>query len=446
MSERSYLLPTGDFSSDELECMLVYYPASDEFRQALMGSLDYLGTWLAWERDTAKRGKIAAALWKAANDCTRECLEMGCLDQLTTDVGAILALLQSTDFCCSGTTTINPPPGQETEITPQEGDPPDYYGETAITDWDDWSEHVCYNANRWVDDLVATAETWNSLSSNGLLTLTVIAAGLALLSFTGIGIPIAISLAVAVLTAATAGGSLIYSTTAQDLEDARDELVCSLINGGNVENVVRQALGEASLDWTSTFQYIDYDSLTAIIYEGGAEGEYLPADTDSSCVCDEDFYDVPTNYLIERTADNGAWYGTTGVTMSDHVFTLTDYSGTGGWGWHLTVPAPSGYTLCGYIIERAGLPTGATWIANPDNCATNCIKVGDTVVPDGFTIGFTSAQFATDKAAFADWISARSAHCETSADACASAVNVALKSEYGTQSGTFKVWHIYRSD
>jgi len=309
-----YQLPAEGADTEDTKCVLVFYPDKDEYRRALFGSLSYLGTWLAWELDDAKRGRQAAQVWKNANDQTLECWNMGCLEQLQEDVAAIRALLAGADYCCDGNTVINPPPGQETEITPGVGDPPDYYGETEITTWEEWEQHVCYNAHRWVDDLIATAETLNEGSNTGILTLTLIAAALALLSFSGIGIPIAITIAITALSAITAGGALIFADTADALESARDDIVCALLLGGDVEQVINDALGEASLDYTSFFQHVDYSSATAIIYEGGANGEYLPDDTLATCTCEEP---LPASGAFARhatildvynvTADGSGW-------------------------------------------------------------------------------------------------------------------------------------------
>ena len=61
-----YLLPDGEAFTEEMACALVFYPDKKEYRQALGGSLGYLSTWLAWERDDDKRGSDAAREWKIA--------------------------------------------------------------------------------------------------------------------------------------------------------------------------------------------------------------------------------------------------------------------------------------------------------------------------------------------------------------------------------------------
>ena len=69
MTERAYLLP-DDPNPDDLMCLQVWLPNDPAFVRALFGSLDYLASWIAWERDPAKTGAIAAASMKEANEQT----------------------------------------------------------------------------------------------------------------------------------------------------------------------------------------------------------------------------------------------------------------------------------------------------------------------------------------------------------------------------------------
>ena len=90
-----YLIPENP-TPDELNCLLVFYPDDPLYLQALLGSISYLGTWTAWERDAAKRGRLAAAAWKDANDCTFDA--MGCLTELIsalTGINQTLAAIQA---------------------------------------------------------------------------------------------------------------------------------------------------------------------------------------------------------------------------------------------------------------------------------------------------------------------------------------------------------------
>lgn len=279
-----YPLPAGELGSDDIVCQLVYLPDQPEYWQALYSAIGYFATWRAWERDDDKRGKDAASNWRAALELTTECWRMTCLDEITDRMDDIIAMLAMKKDCCDDNIVYGPGTEVTTEIEPDVGDPPDYYGETAVTDWDDWREHVCHNAHVWVDSLVWQANEMDVLTQLGGVTIGAVGAGLLLLG--AAGLLIAVPYAAVALTAAgilAAGSFVIFLTTADDIEDAREDIVCALIQGGSVHDVIEDALGAASLDWLLFFSQIPYDNVTAIIYEGGFESEYLPADLRDDC-------------------------------------------------------------------------------------------------------------------------------------------------------------------
>lgn len=186
---RGYLLPDGEAYTADMRCALVFYPAKDEYLYALGGSLDYLGNWMAWERDDAKRGKDAALAWREATELTRECWSMNyCAD--------FLALLISIDAkignlsCCDGSTTIGDVITTTTIIVPGVGDDPTEWGETEVADWDEWLEYVCYYANKFVDGLVSSAETLDLIAEIGSWTVEVFANVLRLLRFLSLVYPV----------------------------------------------------------------------------------------------------------------------------------------------------------------------------------------------------------------------------------------------------------------
>jgi len=62
-ANEGYLLP--DDVDPELDvCIRAYVPDDPRYIAAFWGSYEYLANWMAWERDTAKRGKDAAARWR----------------------------------------------------------------------------------------------------------------------------------------------------------------------------------------------------------------------------------------------------------------------------------------------------------------------------------------------------------------------------------------------
>ncbi|GAH51974.1 unnamed protein product, partial [marine sediment metagenome] len=77
----------------------------------------------------------------------------------------------------------------------------------------------------------------------------------------------------------------IFSNDEDDIETARDDIVCVLLNGGVLRDIVKETIGEFSLSWILFFQWIDYESAQAIIYEGGHDGLYLSPELRDDCEC-----------------------------------------------------------------------------------------------------------------------------------------------------------------
>jgi hypothetical protein len=306
LDKPGYPLPDGELGEDELACTIVYYPDRPEYRQALVSSLFYLATWRAWERDTDKRGKDAAADWKLANDLTLECLYMSCFEELQANVAAILALLQLQDNCCDDNTTWGESDEFETDIVPDVGDSPDYYGETEVDDWDDWRGHVCFNAHAWVDELILQAGNIEAGLEFGGTTIALIAGAIVGISFFVVGGVVAMPF----VYAAVAGivgviASTAFDDAADDLEAARDSIVCAFLQGTSVADAVENALGSGAV-WDLFYSLLDYDSAVAIIYEGGDGDNYLDDETSDACLlCGE-----AAEYLMEyKWPDSDDWKG-----------------------------------------------------------------------------------------------------------------------------------------
>lgn len=101
MSEgKGYLLPDNP-DVYELTCYRVFVPNKLEYIRAFFGSLDFLATWIAWERTGDNRGSLAAAAWKDANEATYENLSLGCdmccdeLNNINTTLGDMNSTLQN---------------------------------------------------------------------------------------------------------------------------------------------------------------------------------------------------------------------------------------------------------------------------------------------------------------------------------------------------------------
>ena len=283
-----YILPEGDAYTDEFECCFIYVPAKDEYRRALFGALDYFATWLAWERDAAKRGKDAARAWKEANELTRECWEMGTCD-LMVDLLQQLVDKESANACCVGNeyVTYNDNRVETTTIVVDQGAPPATYGETAVTDWDDWKEYVCFHAHAFVDDLVNSANKVDSLLDLGVWALDAAYWMMRQLVYRNPVwiVPIDLSWMTTIYKAILQGGEGYFDILADDIEDAREDIVCALINGTSLEDAVYSAIG-GTLAWTLWYQFIDYDTTTAVIYNGGIDGfGYLTPIQRDDCDC-----------------------------------------------------------------------------------------------------------------------------------------------------------------
>lgn len=286
---RGYLLPPGEAFTEETQCCFVFLPAGDEYRRAFFGSLDYFATWLAWERDDEKRGKDAARAWKLANELTRECWEMGACELMLDKLDQLIAL-QSTSTCCAGNeyTTYNDNRIETTTIVPGEGDSPTHYGETPVADWDEWAEYVCYHAHELVDDLINAANKIDSLLDLGIWAIDAFFWLVRKIVFRDDGWPIPIDLAWAgnIFKGILQGGEGLFNIVADDIESARDDIVCALMNGTSVEDAVESALS-ATVAWTLFYQFVDYETLTAVIYNGGIDDMgYLTPSKRSDCTCD----------------------------------------------------------------------------------------------------------------------------------------------------------------
>ena len=148
-NQPGYPLPSGDLGEDEIICQLVYFPDRPEYRQAFLGAYHYLTTWRAWERDDAKRGKDAAANWRAAFELTMECWRMACLEQLQEDVSNILRALEA-GVCCP---EMDPTDGDQytDDVEDGVGNVPQNiidsgYAEDA-SDWEGFDDYKCMVAH-----------------------------------------------------------------------------------------------------------------------------------------------------------------------------------------------------------------------------------------------------------------------------------------------------------
>ncbi len=232
-----YPLPSGELGSDEIVCQLVYLPDRPEYWQAFYAALHYMTTWRAWERDDDRRGKDAAANWRAAFELTSGCWRMTCLDQLQDDVAEILAIMQLGNQCCDD---IDVTDGDQytDRVEDGEGDVPQNiidagYAEDAA-DWDGFDDYKCMISNVTVDQIPARLlEFAPIVNSYGAVAggAAAVAAILAVVFGTG-GLALVFGLvagvgAVSLLYESLLEGDLLVTLAAKVVTN-KAELVCSV--------------------------------------------------------------------------------------------------------------------------------------------------------------------------------------------------------------------------
>jgi hypothetical protein len=155
---KGYLLPSGDAYTEDMACTLVFYPDKAEYRRALGGSLAYLATWIAWEKETDHKGIDAALCWKIALDLTMECWEMECFEELQDNVAQILAIMRQGTSCCDEQDVTHG--DQYTDrVVDGVGDVPQTIIDAGYasdsSDWDGFDDYKCMIAHVIVDQLPA---------------------------------------------------------------------------------------------------------------------------------------------------------------------------------------------------------------------------------------------------------------------------------------------------
>lgn len=261
-----YLLPAGDAYTAEKRCLIVTIPNKDEYLYALMGSLDYLGTWVAWERDAAKRGRDAARAWKEANEETRACM------MVCDDIVSLLEQILDTQCCgpggfspddfLDGGTTIAPTEDyvnqDGSDVVRDVGDPP------ASSTWAAYDEALCAEATAFVDEtLPAILDILEALvggiQSVTIAFVTTVAA--AIVGITGIAIPGiflsvgALSQAVEIVQTLINGDETGFDVMKANIAANRQTLICSIVNENTPEAAYNafmlelQATDATAYDW-----------------------------------------------------------------------------------------------------------------------------------------------------------------------------------------------------
>jgi hypothetical protein len=212
---------------------------------------------------------------------------MTCLEQLQQDVSDILAQLRNADPCCSENITYYDSDTYITIIVPGVGEPPEFYGETEVEDWEEWKQYLCYNAHLWVDELIRAALTIGVALDTGGLTIGLLAAVISAIALFVVGGVLALPLLMVIIFGLSANvAATIFEDAAVDIENARDAIVCVIVQGGDVASVI-EAVVSSGVAWETLYSFFDYDSAMAILYEGGnGDDVYLEAEKRFDCCPD----------------------------------------------------------------------------------------------------------------------------------------------------------------
>lgn len=317
---KGYKLPaeTVVMVEDDMACAVVYYPNEPEYRQALMGSLFYLGTWAAWQRDPLKRGRIAAANWKVANDLTLECIEMSCFDEIVNAINNLRVTVSVNCYC--DYLTIEPPTIAPPSPIPGIGDVPTTYGEddtTGLT-WAEYQEYICAQAHAYVDYIKAQNEHLADLLGLGVLALGVVAALIAVVSGFGIAVLVTLGSAAVIFQALIASpGAVVFAGVSDELEAARDDIVNAIVcNNGTLRAVIEGAINETAYDLF--YRWVDWERATTILRTGEYDGQLLDhLDPSETCgPCEPTFLEMVLNFEQATDLD---YIQILGITYEDTI-------------------------------------------------------------------------------------------------------------------------------
>lgn len=432
---KGYLLPSGDASEDELACCLVFYPSRDEYRRALMGSLDYLATWIAWERDSEKRGQDAAASWKMANIQTWECCNMGYCEDLLTTLESLLAATQALECC--GEQDITDGEQFTDDVVDGVGDVPQNiidagYAEDA-EDWTGFASYKCMISHLAVDHIETFfREISPYIGDTGIVIGGIGVVG-ALLGAILVVVGLPISAGIIVALGASAGiwtwiltyGKDAVSDLADEIAIHHDALACAIYEGDGVSDAIDDFNDEVD----SLFGAIDAAAIKTVgfepqlraMYSGRYKQEDIAQKMDDlgyetvNYICDcEEFEPPPAGYHLV----NCGWLSLTStvqctdtgsfVNPATGVVTL-DYNATGT-SWEHTVALRKsefgqGWLVDGWVIDivsyNHSLPATPSY-RGVSGSFPSPVKINDHIFPGDSWAGFN--RFSHSGAAWDDWV------------------------------------------
>ncbi len=238
-----------------------------------MGSLDYLATWIAWERDSGKRGQDAAASWKLANIQTWECTNMGYCDDLATTLQALLAATQALECC--GDQDITDGLQYTDDIVDGVGNVPqniiDAGYASGPTDWAGFDDYKCMISHLAVDHIEKFfREISPFISASGIVIGGIGVVGALLGGILAlVGLPIAVGILVALGASAgiwawiTTYGKSAVDDLADEIDTNHDALACAIYGGDGVTD----AIADFNLEVDDLFSAIDAIAIKAVGFE-----------------------------------------------------------------------------------------------------------------------------------------------------------------------------------
>lgn len=225
-----------DWDNTSWKCWAVQWPDSPLWQAILWGFITTPSRGRFWDEST---GDLISVLTigkdiNERNEPLEECL-MSCNDEMQAifeEISASLAALAAKNCCQTtagggtGGAGLESEPPNPFELDPELGDPP-----AGFASWEEYDTYACdmahYILDQMIGDIATTFVVGAGVTSAGVL-------GTALLGalFTPIGWAAIAAIAALFFTLLIAG--INAATLTGLLEDNRDELVCSMLNGADV--------------------------------------------------------------------------------------------------------------------------------------------------------------------------------------------------------------------
>lgn len=260
-----YLIPDNP-TPENLGCMLVFYPDDPLYSAALLGSLTFLGTWVAWEKDGTTRAKLAAEAWKEANEETMATCGQNIAEAMNNIADAIM-----NRPCCDTPVTVNidtpitvtippddtgqPPNIDDTPIGDPNTDPPP----NNYTDWPTYYDDRCKASNWYADKIIEMIGKLENIGDVALV-VSVVVAGITLFFppafIATIGTIALLGLASDIIGIGLRGDFSFnhLKTIADDMESDKEGLVCAIYKATTPLDMLDQAVAwfNEKIDASST--------------------------------------------------------------------------------------------------------------------------------------------------------------------------------------------------